>query len=99
MAKGDLDTSEKRFGDFEILPKFSEIHVFGGTIRHPSVDMSVRKSGLIQHRKKMLIYAPFGMVLTHLANRLKQVLKNIWGLCRDMQCISEYICLDLLKRG
>ena len=39
------------------------------------------------------------MVLTHLANRLKQVLKNISGLSRDIQFIAEYICLDLLKRG
>ena len=26
---------QKRFRDFEILPKFSETHVFRGTIRHP----------------------------------------------------------------
>ena len=39
----------------------------------------LRKNGLIKHRKKMLIYAPFRMVLTHLANRLKQVLKKHFG--------------------
>ena len=31
----DFETYQKRFRDFEILPKFSETHVFRGTIRHP----------------------------------------------------------------
>jgi len=35
-AKRDFETYQKRFRDFEILPKFSETHVFRGTIRHPS---------------------------------------------------------------
>ena len=35
MQKGDFETYEKRFRDFEILPKFCETHVFRGTIRHP----------------------------------------------------------------
>ena len=35
MQKGDFETYQKRFRDFEILPKFSETHVFQGTIRHP----------------------------------------------------------------
>ena len=35
MQKRDFETYQKRFRDFEILPKFSEIHVFRGTIRHP----------------------------------------------------------------
>ena len=35
MQKQDFETYEKRFRDFEILPKFSETHVFRGTIRHP----------------------------------------------------------------
>ena len=35
MQKRDFDTYQKRFRDFEILPKFSETHVFQGTIRHP----------------------------------------------------------------
>ena len=30
----DFET-QKRFWDFEILPEFSETHVFRGTIRHP----------------------------------------------------------------
>ena len=34
--KRDFETYQKRFRDFEILPKFSETHVFRGTIRHPS---------------------------------------------------------------
>ena len=34
-AKTRLKDLSKRFRDFEILPKFSETHVFRGTIRHP----------------------------------------------------------------
>ena len=33
--KTRLRDFEKRFRDFEILPKFSETHVFRRTIRHP----------------------------------------------------------------
>ena len=36
MKKRDFETYQKRFRDFEIVPKFSETHVFRGTIRHPS---------------------------------------------------------------
>ena len=35
MKKRDFETYHKRFRDFEILTKFSETHVFRGTIRHP----------------------------------------------------------------
>ena len=35
MQKRDFETCQKRFRDFEILPKFSETHVFRGTIHHP----------------------------------------------------------------
>ena len=35
MQKRDFETYQKRFRDFEILQKFSETHVFQGTIRHP----------------------------------------------------------------
>ena len=35
MQKRDFETYQKRFRDFEILPKFSETHVFRGTIHHP----------------------------------------------------------------
>ena len=35
MQKRDFETYQKRFRDFEILLKFSETHVFRGTIRHP----------------------------------------------------------------
>ena len=35
MKKRDFETYHKRFRDFEILTKFSESHVFRGTIRHP----------------------------------------------------------------
>ena len=37
MKKRDFETYQKRFRDFEILPTFSETHVFRGTIRHPSI--------------------------------------------------------------
>ena len=36
MQKRDFENDQKRFWDFEILPKFSETHVFRGTIHHPS---------------------------------------------------------------
>ena len=36
MKKRDFETYQKRFRDFEILPKFSETHVFRGIIRHPA---------------------------------------------------------------
>ena len=35
MEKRDFETNQKRFRDFEILPKFPDTHVFRGTIRHP----------------------------------------------------------------
>ena len=34
MQKRDFETYQKPFRDFEILPKFSETHIFRGTIRH-----------------------------------------------------------------
>ena len=37
MKKRDFETYHKRFRDFEILTKFSETHVFRGTIRHPYI--------------------------------------------------------------
>ena len=40
MQKRYFETYQKRFRDFEILPKFSETHVFRGTIRHPYYETS-----------------------------------------------------------
>ena len=37
MKKRDFETYQKRFRDFEFLPKFSETHDFRGTIRHPYI--------------------------------------------------------------
>ena len=34
MKKRNFETYQKRFRDFEILPIFSETHVFRGTIRY-----------------------------------------------------------------
>ena len=38
--KRDFETCQKRFRDFEILPKFSTTHVFRGTICHPSLSQA-----------------------------------------------------------
>ena len=35
MKKRDYETYQKRLRDFEILPRFSETHVFRGNIRYP----------------------------------------------------------------
>ena len=35
MKKRDFEIYQKRFWDFEILPKFCETHIFQGTIGHP----------------------------------------------------------------
>ena len=37
MQKRDFKICQKCFRDFEIQPKFSETHVFRGTIRHPYI--------------------------------------------------------------
>jgi len=44
MQKRDFETCQKRFRDFEILPKFSETHVFRGTIRLPFCKIVVSSS-------------------------------------------------------
>ena len=41
MKKRDFETYQKRLQDFEILPKFSETHVFRGTIRHPYYEYEI----------------------------------------------------------
>ena len=45
MVKRDFETCQKRFQDIEILPKFSETHVFRGTIRHPYHDQMYLTNG------------------------------------------------------
>ena len=47
MKKRDFKTYQKRFPDFEIVPKFSETHVFRGTIRHPL--KTARERELLRH--------------------------------------------------
>ena len=44
MKKRDFETYQKRFPDFEILPKIFETHVFRGTIRHPSYQDAMTKN-------------------------------------------------------
>ena len=55
MKKRDFETYQKRFRDFEILPKFSETHVFRGTIRHPYkwTDTSKTKEIYIMKEKEV----------------------------------------------
>ena len=56
MKKRDFETYQKRFRDFEILPKFSETHVFRGTIRHPSYGpIRVYYSVQVCHSLKVLL--------------------------------------------
>ena len=58
MQKRDFETCQKRFRDFEILPKFSETHVFRGTIRHPLNGILARLSviKLLNNRGKINRY-------------------------------------------
>ena len=51
MQKRDFETYQKRFRDFEILPKFSETHAFRGTICYPSIWMALKTS---KHAKEWL---------------------------------------------
>ena len=55
MKKRDFETYQKRFRDFEILPKFSETHVFRGTIRHPYYSVHNLKREL----SKLIIFRGF----------------------------------------
>ena len=47
MQKQDFETHQKRFRDFEILPAFSDTHVFRGTIHHPYLPGRLRKNGTV----------------------------------------------------
>ena len=49
MQKQDFETYQKRFRDFENLPKFPETHVFRGTIRHPSHQIPFYTSRRLKH--------------------------------------------------
>ena len=44
MKKRDFETYRKFFRDFKILTKFSETHVFRGTIRHPLLWCTIREA-------------------------------------------------------
>ena len=55
MKKQDFETYHKLFRDFEILTKISETHVFGGTIRHPSIwnlhnDVTIKTSRFVARK-------------------------------------------------
>ena len=45
MKKRDFETYQKRFWDFEILPNFSETHVFKGTINFVTPPDSIHDWG------------------------------------------------------
>ena len=47
MKKRDFETYQKRFRDFEILPKFPDTNVFRGTIRHPYSAITTMKVSLM----------------------------------------------------
>ena len=55
MQKRDFETNQKRFRDFEILPKFSETNVFRSIIRHPYLPSRAplfdRGEGYVRHKE------------------------------------------------
>ena len=64
MKKRDFETYHKRFRDFEIRTKFSETHIFLGTIRHPC----------LRHSKPYL--TSFLLIMTGIAGT---VAACVWG--------------------
>ena len=50
--KRDFDTLKKRSWDFEIGPKFSETHIFRGTIRHPPLRLTMNNRRLWNSHQK-----------------------------------------------
>ena len=61
MQKRDFETYQKRFRDFEILLKFSETHVFWGTIRHPLCSKKKSQSGMrkLNHKQDRQLVCGF----------------------------------------
>lgn len=52
MKIWDFESHEKRFWDFEICPKLSETHGFGGTILYPSLSCLILKIFMSPSTKK-----------------------------------------------
>ena len=65
MQKQDFETYQKCFRDFAILPKFSETHVFRGTIRHPSYSRSKDQRRNIFKKASVIPTAPTITTTTH----------------------------------
>ena len=53
MQKRDFETYQKRFRDFEILLKFSETHVFRGTISHPLISLKIFYKNLLKIKSSL----------------------------------------------
>ena len=81
MQKRDIETYQNRFRDFEILPKFSETHVFRGTIRHPYLgtpltymsNFSCAKSNVLVIKSHSGISIPFLLFLKAVIPRTMSV--------------------------
>ena len=88
MKKRDFETYQKRFRDFEILPKFSETHVFRGTIRHPyfSLESVITTDGIKIF--SITFFALPSYCLLHLQNSERR--------CHD--CALRYIFLHAALR-
>ena len=64
-AKTRLRDLSKTLRDFEILPKFSETHVFRGTIRNPYSEMCAKRDltvAFLEREGSCVICAPLGRV-------------------------------------
>ena len=75
MQKRDFETYQKRFRDFEIQLKFSETHLFRGTIRHPY------PTSLLPHCLSLLLVFSAQMGLG-LAKQRREV---IWMNCETVK--------------
>ena len=66
MKKRDFETYQKRLRDFEILPKFSETHVFRGTIRHPCLSCSVAEEAHESNDTELAsFFSQLGVLIYH----------------------------------
>ena len=73
MKKRDFETHQKRFRDFEILPKFSEIPVFRGTIR------LLHYSGRFASTAEYLFFAQFIIEQKKISEQINIALKKVCG--------------------
>ena len=87
MQKLDFETYQKRFRDFEILLKFSETHVFRGTIRHQEpITLSPPLTETNKHSQTTLyIYRVMHSIFffTNCTFQRDKRLRNFSSICRD----------------